>query len=421
VGFLKLVSSSKGGSHPVWFVGIDWAEAHHDVCLLAGDGQPVATARVSDGIGGVTRLQELLAEHAGDPAQVVVGIETDRGLLVGALIAAGYQVHAINPLAASRYRERHVTSRAKSDRGDARVLADLVRTDRHHHRPVAGDSPQAEAIKVLARAHQALVWTRQRQTNQLRSALREFYPGALGAFGAELASPDALAVLAAAPTPTQGRQLTRTDLAELLRQAGRQRNLARRADGLQQALAAPQLAAPELVTAAYSQVVTASVGILTELNQQLSTLENELSRAFEAHPDAEILRSLPGLGVVLGARVLAEFGDDPTRYLHPKSRKAYAGTAPITRASGTRQVVLARVARNKRLSDACYLWAFTALGRSPGARAYYDQLRAKGATHHQALRALGNRLVGLLHGCLRHHTYYDEQQAWAHRARPAAA
>jgi hypothetical protein len=125
--------------------------------------------------------------------------------------------------------------------------------------------------------------------------------------------------------------------------------------------------------------------------------------------------------VVLGARVLAEFGDDPTRYHHPRARKAYAGTAPITRASGTRLVVLARTARNKRLADACCLWAFSALSRSPGARAYYDQLRAKGATHHQALRALGNRLVGLLHGCLRHRSCYDEQRAWSHRIRQPAA
>ena len=125
--------------------------------------------------------------------------------------------------------------------------------------------------------------------------------------------------------------------------------------------------------------------------------------------------------MVLGARVLAEFGDDPTRYGHPKARKAYAGTAPVTRASGTRQVVLARTARNKRLADACYRWAFSALSRSPGARAYYDQRRARGATHHQALRALSNRLVGILHGCLRHHTRYDEQRAWTHRTQPAAA
>ena len=125
------------------FVGVDWAERHHDVCLLADDGQLLATARVPDGIEGVARLHQLIADHAEEPAAVVVGIETDRGLLVGALTAAGYQVYGINPLAASRYRERHTSSRAKSDRGDARVLADLVRTDRHHHRPVAGDSAQA--------------------------------------------------------------------------------------------------------------------------------------------------------------------------------------------------------------------------------------------------------------------------------------
>jgi transposase len=219
----------------VLFVGIDWAERHHDVCLLDPDGQVLARARIADGVQGLARLHALLAGHAEKPASVLVGIETDRGLLVGALVAAGYQVYAVNPLQVSRYRERHRTSRAKSDRGDAQVLADLVRTDRHHHRQVAGDSPQAEAVKVLARAHQALVWTRQRQANQLRSTLREFYPAALAGFGTELAGPEALTVLAAAPTPTQGRMLTQTDLAGLLGQAGRQRNLHRRAAELQQA------------------------------------------------------------------------------------------------------------------------------------------------------------------------------------------
>ena len=181
------------------------------------------------------------------------------------------------------------------------------------------------------------------------------------------------------------------------------------------------MAAPTPVAGAYAHVTSALVGIISELSERISTLEQELTRAFEAHPDAEILRSLPGLGVVLGARVLAEQGDDPARYPNPKARKAYAGTAPITRASGTRQVVLARVARNKRLADACYLWAFAALTRSPGARAYYDQQRHRGATHHQALRALANRLVGILHGCLRHRTSYDEHRAWAHRTHQHAA
>jgi hypothetical protein len=148
---------------------------------------------------------------------VVVGVELDRGLLVGALTAAGYQVVAVNPLAASRYRERHAVSGAKSDPGDAKVLADLVRTDRHSHRLVAGDSELAEAIGVLARAHQSAIWSRQRQLNSLRSALRGFYPAALDAFGTDLASGDALAVLALAPTPELGRQLSRAKLAAALR------------------------------------------------------------------------------------------------------------------------------------------------------------------------------------------------------------
>jgi transposase len=378
-------------------------------------------AGVADGVQGVSRLHELVAAHAEDPAAVVVGIETDRGLLVGALTAAGYQVYGINPLQASRYRERHVSSGAKSDAGDARVLAEIVRSDRHHHRLIAGDSDQAEAIKILARAHQGLIWARQRHVNGLRNALREFYPAALAALGTDLAGPEALAVLGAAPTPERGRALQVTEITGLLGQAGRRRNLASRAAQIQQALTSPQLGAPAPVTAAYRHVVTAAVKVLAELTTQINALEQELTSAFEIHPDAEILRSLPGLGVVLGARVLAEFGDDPTRYHHPTARKTYAGTAPITRASGTRKVVLARLARNKRLADACYLWAFSALTRSQGARAYYDQLRARGATHHQALRALANRLVGILHGCLRHRSTYDERTAWAHRSQQAAA
>ena len=315
-------TSGKEAADTVLVVGIDWAEAHHDVCLLDAEGRVQARGRVPDGINGVTRLHALVADHADDAASVVVGIETDRGLLVGALVAAGYQVIAVNPLAASRYRERHTTSRAKRDPGDARVLADLVRTDRHHHRPVAGDSELAEAVKVLARAHQALIWTRQRQANQLRNALREFYPGALAAFGTDLAGRDALAVLAAAPTPAQGRALDTDRLVTLLRQAGRRRGVHARASAIAQALATPQLAALPVVAAAYGQVTAATVKVLAELNAQVSTLEEELTSAFETHPDAEILRSLPGLGVVLGARVLAEFGDDPTRYAHPTGRKA---------------------------------------------------------------------------------------------------
>ena len=176
-----------------------------------------------------------------------------------------------------------------------------------------------------------------------------------------------------------------------------------------------QLAAPAAVTAAFGATTRAAVGIIAELNRQIADLETELATHFEAHPDADIYRSLPGLGVILGARVLGEFGDDPNRYTDAKSRKNYAGTSPLTIASGKKRAVLARHVRNRRLYDAIDHWALCALNNSPGARAFYDQHRAAGDTHHQALRALSNRLVGILHGCLRHHTHYDEHKAWAHR------
>jgi transposase len=407
----------------VLFIGDDWAEAHHDVELQDATGRILACRRLPEGVAGLAQLHGLIADHLDEDdeaSSVVIGIETDRGGWVNALVAAGYQVHPINPLQAARYRERLGTSGAKSDPGDAHVLAEIVRVDRAHHRLAAGDSDLAEAVKTLARAHQNLIWTRQRQTNQLRSMLREFYPAALVAFGDDLDDRDALAVLAAAPDPVAGRALTRSKVVSLLRRAGRRRNLEHRAEQVVAALRTDQLGLPAAVSAAYGASVRSLVAVLTTVSEQVTVLQDEVNRCFGQHPDAEIITSLPGLGAVLGARVLAEFGDDPDRFTDAKARRNYAGTSPITRASGTKRVVLARYARNKRLADALHQQAFSALTASPGARAYYDAHRARGATHHKALRALANRLVGILHGCLHHHTTYNEDIAWT-RTLPAAA
>src|SRR5487761_1929194 len=402
------------GGEMAIFVGVDWAEAHHDVCVKDASGATLATRRIPEDIEGVRIFHELLGGRVANPSEVVVGIETDRGLFVGALVAAGYRVHAVNPYSASRYRDRYSSSGAKSDPGDAAVLADLVRTDAHRHREVAGDSELAEAIRVLARAHQSLIWTMKSQVNTLRSTLREFYPNALAVLGDRLAEPEALEVLAIAPTPALGRQLSLSKIASALRRAGRQRRIEERAKEIQDAHRKEELAAPSLISGACGKSVTALVGVLKELSRQIASLEEELSAHFEQHPDSKIVRSLPGLGTILGARVLGEFGDDPDRYANAKSRKNYAGTSPITRASGTKRVVLARYARNQRLADAIYQWAFASLTASPGARAFYDAHRAAGDTHHAALRSLGNRLVGIYHGCLIHDTLYDEHIAWEH-------
>jgi transposase len=401
------------------FVGDDWAEDHHDVYLMDDAGARVAARRLPEGVASIAALHELIAAHAEEPGDVVVGIETDRGLWVNALSAAGYQVFAINPMAVARYRDRHRVSGAKSDAADAKLLADLVRTDRHNHRPLDGDSPQAEAVKVLARAHQSLIWARARHIRMLRSALREYYPAALQAFD-DLGGRDALAVLGRAPTPAQGARLSVSKIGTALKAAGRQRSIESRAQQIQAILRAEQLSAPEAVAAAFGATTRATVNIVIELNEQITGLQAELATHFEAHPDADIYRSLPGLGVILGARVLGEFGDDPNRYTTAKSRKNYAGTSPLTIASGKKKAVLARHVRNPRLYDAVDRWAFATLLSSPGARVYYDQHRAAGDSHHQALRALGNRLVGILHGCLRHRTHYNEHTAWAHRIPTAA-
>lgn len=393
------------------FCGIDWAERHHDVAVVDAAGRVLGRRRIADDAGGFTELTALLAEHAGGaPAAVDVAIETGRGLLVAALRAAGHRVFAINPKAVDRYRDRHAVARAKSDPGDARVLADILRTDADRHRPLPGDSELGQAVAVLARAHQDMVWARTQDANRLRSLLREFFPAALNAFP-DLTTKTALAVLAAAPTPTAAAGLSRANLTDLLHAAGRGTRPAE-AGRLVEVFAATQLRQPPAVEAAMGQAVVAITATLAAANESIKGLEAALDAAFDQHPDGETLRSLPGLGLILAARVLSEFGDDPTRFTDAASRRNYAGTAPITRASGRSRVVLARHIRNKRLADACYLWAFAALTKSAGARAYYDTRRAAGDRHNAALRRLGNKLLGQLHHCLTTGQTYHETLAW---------
>ncbi len=399
------------------FVGDDWAEDHHDVELMDASGRTLARARLPEGAAGMARLHAMIGEHLGEDAEdteVAVGIETDRGLWVQALVAAGYQVFGINPLQAARYRDRHSVSGAKSDPGDSHVLADVVRTDSHQLRPVAGDSAGAQAVKVVARAHKTLIWERTRHVQRLRHQLLDFFPAALAAFE-DLDAPDTLELLAKAPDPASAARLTTAQIDAALRRA-RRRNRAEKTAAIKTALRAGQLAQPPAVTAACAAVVRSLTAVITTLSEQVKVLESQVDAHFSPHPDAEIILSQPGLGPVLGARVLAEFGDDPDRYASAKARKNYAGTSPITRQSGKKKTVMARYVHNDRLRDALDSQAFAALNASPGARASYDAHRAAGSGHRAALRKLANRLVGILHGCLKDRTPYDEATAWPQHA-----
>ena len=397
------------------FVGDDWAEDHHDVEVQDDTGRRLGKARLPEGVAGIARLHELIAGFTDPdlgPDQVLVGIETDRGPWVAALVAAGYRVFAVNPRQVARYRERHGSSGAKSDAGDAHALADMVRTDAHQLRPIAGDTAAAEGMKLVARAHQTMIWDRQRHVLRLRAALREYFPAALAAFD-DLTACDTLELLSAAPDPDRAARLSRSRIAGALKRA-RRRDVEAKAERIQTELRSSQLSQPGELVAAYAATVAALAAVITALNAQITALQGQVEACFGRHPDAEIYRSQPGLGDILGARVLGEFGDDPHRYAGARARKNYAGSAPITRASGKKTVVLARFVRNQRLAGPLQWQAFCALRASPGARAYYDQLRARGAGHQAALRQLSNRLVGILHGCLKTRTLYDEHTAWAH-------
>jgi len=407
------------------FCGIDWAEDHHDIALVNRDGGLLARARIGDDAAGLTRLLDLLAEH-GDSAEdpVPVAIETPRGLLV-ACLRATRRVYPVNPMAVARYRDRHSVAGRKSDHGDAVVLANILRTDLHAHRPLPADSELAQAIAVLARAQQDAVWGRITAHNKLRSHLREYYPGFLAAFAAAkggITRPEARAILAAAPTPADAAKLTLAQLRALLRKAGRSRGIDARAARLRDALRKGQMRQLPLVEQAMGRQALALLRQLDAACHSADDLEQAATESFTLHPDAGIITSFPGIGPLTGARVLAETGDDRSRFTDAKGLKAYAGAAPVTRASGKTRSVTRRHIKNNRLAQAGYIWAFSALTASPGARAHYDRRRGNGDRHAAAQRNLFGRLLGCLWHCLATGQHYNEKTAFPNQAaRPAAA
>ena len=398
------------------FCGVHWAEDHHDVAIIDTDGTLMAKARISDDAAGLAHLLALLAEHGDNPdEQMPVAIETSRGLLVACLRATGRRVFAINPLAVARYRQRHSVARKKNDQADAAALANILRTDIQAHRPLPADSELAQAVAVLARAQQDAVWDRTQAHNKLRSQLREYFPAFLAAFADKregIMRPEARVILATAPTPAQAARLTRARLAALLKNAGRVRGITAEAERLYAALHAKQMHQPPLVEQALGRQALALLRTLEATCINADELEQAATETFARHPDAPVITSFPGLGMLTGARALAEIGDDRTRFADAKALKAYAGAAPVTRSSGKSHHVMHRKVKNQRLAAVGYLWSFAALTASPGARAHYDRRRAGNERHVAAQRNLFNRLLGMLHHCLQNDTPYNEALAF---------
>ena len=407
------------------FCGIDWAEAHHDVAIIDGDGHLVAKKRITDDPAGFAELIEILTA-AGDESEdpIPVAIETPRGLLVSALRAAGRAVYAINPLAVARYRERHSVARTKSDHADAMTLAHILRVDAHLHRQLPKDSELCQAIAVLARAHQDAIWARTKAHNQLRSVLREFYPTFLavftGRFALGISSPEARAVLGIAPTPAAAAKLSVSRIAAALRRAGRSRNIDPTAVELKAALRESQLRQPVLVETAMGRQTLALLAALDTACASVVDLGQAAAEAFQQHPDYAVITSFPGLADSTGARVLAEIGDDRSRFSDARALKAYAGSAPVTRASGRSISISHRRIKNDRLANTGWVWAFAAATHCEPARLHYRRRREHGDRHAAANRHLFNKLLGQLYHCLQQGSAFDEARAFAQTVDAAA-
>jgi transposase len=395
--------------------GIDWAENHHDIALVDETGKLVAKRRIADDAEGYRRLLDLLTEAGDSPdCPIPVAVETARGLLISCLRTTGRKVYSINPMAVARYRERHRVARAKSDHADAMALANILRTDADVHRPLPADSQLVQAIAVVARAQQVAVWNRGQLSNQLRSHLKQYFPAALAAFqvrGVGLDSREARAVLTVAPDPTTAAKLSPTRLQSVLRKSGRQRNIDSWATRLRTIFTGDYLHQLPLIEAAMGRQTQALVLQLDAACRAADDLAGAAAEAVAQHPDAEILTSFPGIGPLTGARVLGEIGDDRTRFRDARGLKSYAGSAPITVASGKSLVVRQRKVKNQRLAAAGYVWIFGALP-SPQVKEHYDRRRAAGDKHAAAMRNVFNRFLGCLYHCLQNGQLFDPSKAF---------
>lgn len=388
-------------------VGIDWAETEHAACLLSPQGQVLRRLRLGHNVAGVERLRGAIGELEGEPAQVLVAIETAHGLLVAALLEAGYTVYAINPKAVERYRARTRVSRAKTDPADAELLARILLTDRDRHRPLRPSSSEREEIRSLARDDERAARDQRRLLNRLRADLLAVFPQALAAFD-ELAAPTCLAFLARWPSASEAAAVSEQELEAFFR-AQRHGWPGRCARRVRETLAAPALQAAPHLTEAKAGAIRLACEQLLLIHRQRAAWERRLRELLEAaHPDGEIYLSLPGLDVRLAARVLAEVGDGALDFAVANELQCYGGTAPVTRRSGKQLTVACRLACNRHLRQAAMQWAFCSLSRSAWARELYDAQRARGKTHHKALRALANRWLELLWHLLHKRTLYVE-------------
>ncbi len=379
----------------MWYAGIDWADQHHDAVVIDDAGKRVASIRVDHSTEGFNNLIEFLqgVGNGGEQhEELACFIETNRGLLITALLEAGIPVYPVNPKTVDRYRK---PSGAKTDAIDAYLLAKTGRSDLEDLRRLTPDSPIIEELKILTRDQDGLVHSQTRLVNQLIACLKEYYPAALGLFG-KLHQKSALAFLEAFPTPQQALQASEEEIAGAL-QAGRHPYPETKAARIRAKLQLPQLEASEITVRAKSHLMLALVSQLSPLIEQIAKYDKEITRLFEMHPDCPIFASLPGAATRVAPRLLAEWGDDRERHLDAASVQALAGTSPVASQSGKYAKAHKRYACSKPMRNAMHQFARLSAQQEEWAAEYYRRKRKEGKTHSMAVRALGNQWVRIIY------------------------
>jgi transposase len=393
-----------------FFVGLDWASTEHAVCVLDHAARVHWRGTVGHSAAGLAELVARLRRF-GPPADLRVALERPSGVVIDTLIDAGVQVVPIHPNVVKACRSRYSSAGRKDDLGDAFLLADLLRTDGHRFRALQPLADETRALRALVRGREDLVTQRVALANQLRALLERFWPGAAGIF-ADVDSPIALAFLARYPTPQSAERLGDRRLAQFLR---RHAYCGRRtpAELLARLRAAPVTHVGETECEASGELVRGLVAVLGPLVAQIQQLAAAIAATLADHPDGALIQSLPRSGTVNAAQILAELGDDRTRFLTPEQLAAEAGVAPVTRASGKHRAVVFRWACNKRLRQAVTTFADNSRHASPWARAVYTQARARGCEHAHAIRILARAWVRILWRCWQDRQPYNVA---AHRA-----
>jgi transposase len=395
------------------FAGIDWAHDEHAVCVIDETGSVVARSRDPHSAAGLAQMVAQLRRLAA-PAELPIAIERPTGTLVDALAQAGHPVVPIHPNAAKAARPRYSAAGAKSDPGDAYMLADLLRTDGHRFRVLRPLSDQTRALRALVRARDDLVAQRVALANQLRAVLEAFWAGAAAIF-ADVDSPIALAFLAQYPTPAHATRLGPKRLAGFL---ARHSYCGRRTpDELLERLRGAVVAdMGEVEMESQGEIVGALVAVLGTLVTRLQVITAAVEHAVTQHPDSAMITSFPRIGRVNAAQILAELGDDRQRFATDAHLAAEAGVAPVTRASGKHRAVSFRWACNKRLRQALVCWAANSRLSSPWAARVYDAARARGCDHQHSVRILARAWLRVLWRC-----WQDNQPYRIENHRAAAA